>query len=72
MYIIILFDWIIVECWMNGECKGNVLWMYGEGFVNGKFELSLVESVWLYGKIYKLLSLFFMLICLDWVSYFFF
>lgn len=30
---------------MNGECKGNVLWMYGEWFVKGKFEWSLVDSV---------------------------
>lgn len=32
----ILSDWTICECWMNGEHKVNTLWMHDESFVNSE------------------------------------
>lgn len=42
----VLFDWMINEYWMNGECKMSVLWMYDECILVWVLRMVLVWMEW--------------------------
>lgn len=43
---LMLFNLMISECWINGECKLYFLWMYGECIMSVLWMMSVNEVKW--------------------------